>query len=65
VRNWLFSVAMFGSLLLSIGCGGNSTTINTTPLTDEQKRQIAENDKQIESEESPGNKTLKGKPGKK
>ncbi len=35
------------------GCGAQ-TTINTTPLTEEQKRQIAEEDRRVADEESYG-----------
>ncbi|MCI0704947.1 MAG: hypothetical protein L0241_28130 [Planctomycetia bacterium] len=48
-------------LAVAIGCGGNQTQLNTAPLTEEQKRQIAEEDKKIDDEESPGNRTLNPK----
>jgi len=53
------------ALLCSLGCGGSGTTLNTAPLTEEQKRKIAEEDRRIEEDESPGNKTLKSKGGAK
>jgi hypothetical protein len=43
------------------GCEPPKVSGSTAPLSDEERRQIAEQDKQIEAEESPGNKTLKGK----
>ena len=46
------------------GCN-DKAVINNKPLTDEEKRQIAAEDQRINDEESPGNKTLKHKPGKK
>jgi hypothetical protein len=47
-----------------IGCGGNKTQLNTSPLTDEQKAQIKADDQRIDEEESPNNKTRKGKGGR-
>jgi hypothetical protein len=47
-----------------IGCGGNQTQLNTSPLTDEQKAQIKADDQRIDEEESPNNKTRKGKGGR-
>ena len=49
-------------VLVLSGCGG-STTINTSPLTDDQKKQIAEEDKRIADEES-GRTAGKSKKGK-
>lgn len=46
------------------GCGGNKTQVNTSPLTDEQKAQIKADDQRIDDEESPNNKTRKGKAGR-
>lgn len=46
------------------GCGGNKTQVNTSPLTDEQKAQIKADDERIDEEESPNNKTRKGKSGR-
>jgi ABC-type uncharacterized transport system auxiliary subunit len=55
-------------LLLAVlsGCGGsgNTTTLNLTPLTEEQKRKLKEEDQRIDEEESPSNRTRKPK-GKK
>lgn len=60
---------LFAGLLLAgvtaVGCDGPSVTGSTEPLTEEQKRQIAQDDQKTNDEESPGNKTLKPKPGKK
>lgn len=47
--------------VVAVGCDGPKVSGSTAPLTDEEKRKIAEQDKQIDSEESPGNKTLKPK----
>jgi hypothetical protein len=47
-------------------CGCSSPTPpNTAPISDEEKRKIAENDRAVEAEESPGNKTLKPRHGRK
>lgn len=60
---------LLAGLLLSgvavIGCDSPSVTGSTEPLTEEQKRQVAADDQRTNEEESPGNKTLKPKPGKK
>lgn len=62
MRKWMFAAVLVAA---AVGCDGPGVTGSTEPLTDEQKRLIAEQDKKIEEEESPGNKTLKPKPGKK
>jgi hypothetical protein len=62
VRTW-YLVGLIAAGL-SGGCGGNANTINSAPLSEEEKRKIAEQDKQIDAEESPGNRTMKAKPGK-
>ncbi len=46
---------------VAAGCGSPNVSGSTAPLSDEEKRKIAEQDKQIDDEESPGNKTLKPK----
>lgn len=50
-------------LLTIVGCSdGPSVTGSKAPLTEEEKRKIAEEDARIDEEESPGNKTRKMKP---
>ncbi len=51
-------------LALIAGCGSPKVTGSTGPLTDEEKAKIAEETRAIEDEESPNNKTWKGKGGK-
>ncbi len=65
MRNYIL-IALVGAALGLSGCGAK-TTINTTPLTDEQKKQIAEEDKRTADEESGGTagKTPPKKGGKK
>lgn len=45
------------AVLAVVGCGGNETVINTAPLSEEQKRQMQEDDQKTFAEEG-------GKPGK-
>lgn len=61
MRKFLMIMIAAQSMFL-IGCGAK-TVINTTPLTEEQKKQIAEDDKNIADEESQGSvgKAKKGK----
>jgi hypothetical protein len=47
-----------------LGCGGNKTQLNTAPLSDEQKAQIKADDQRLDDEESPNNRTRKGKGGR-
>ncbi len=46
---------------VAVGCDGPKVSGSAAPLSDEEKRKIAEQDRQIDNEESPGNKTLKPK----
>ncbi len=48
-------------LALAAGCGGPKTIENTTPLTAEEKAKVAAEDRAVESDESPNNKTRKDK----
>ncbi|MBP3956806.1 hypothetical protein J8F10_16150 [Gemmata sp. G18] len=52
MRNY-FLIALVVAVVGLGGCGAK-TTINTTPLSDEQKKQVAEDDKRIADEESNG-----------
>ena len=46
-----------------LGCGDSPTKMNTAPLTDEQKQEIREKDRQTDDEESLGRGAkLGGKP---
>lgn len=47
------SIILAYLFLASVGCG-SKTVINTTPLTEEQKKQIMEDDKRVADEESQG-----------
>ncbi len=47
-----------------LGCSGSDTKLNTTPLTEEQKRQIQEQDRRIEDEERSGSGTASSRRGK-
>jgi len=47
-------LALLVALLAGCGCG-RSTTLNTAPLTDEQKREIKENDRKTDEEENGPN----------
>jgi hypothetical protein len=62
MKYWLLSG--FTMLVLGlVGCGdGPSVTGSTAPLTEEEKRKIAEEDRRIDEDESPGNKTRNMKP---
>ena len=62
MRKWILG-AIAGSAVVLGGCGAK-TTIDTRPLTDEQKKQIAEDDRRVADEESHGTATKAGK-GKK
>ena len=64
MRTWLFAAFLLAGLA-AVGCGGPDVSGSTAPLSDEEKRQIAEQDQRINEEESPGNKTNKPKPGRK
>lgn len=46
-------LALVVAISASWGCG-KSTTLNTAPLSDEQKRQIAADDDKLNDEESRG-----------
>jgi hypothetical protein len=61
MRKLIVPLLAAGVAFAGVGCDGQKVTGSTAPLSDEEKRQIAEQDKRIEDEESPGNKTLKGK----
>lgn len=63
MRKWM--LAAVSVAVAAVGCDGPDVTGSTAPLSEEEKRLIAEQDKKIEEEESPGNRTLKPKPGKK
>ena len=53
-------IILLALALASAGCGGGKTELNTTPLTDDQKQRIAEEDRRIAEEE--GGKPVKAKP---
>jgi hypothetical protein len=62
MKIWLTS-GLFIMLLVLTGCGSApSVSGSTAPLTEEEKRLIAEQDQRIDEEESPNNKTRKMKP---
>jgi hypothetical protein len=51
-------IRLVGLLALAAAAGcGNSTTLNTAPLTDEEKRKIKEEDQRIDEEERSGSGT--------
>lgn len=61
----LLTFAAFLVLAATAGCGAGTagpTPINTTPLTPEQKQAVADEDRRVDEEESPGNRTRKMKP---
>jgi hypothetical protein len=60
MRKLMFLLAAVG-VAFAVGCDGPKVSGSTAPLSDEEKRQIAEQDKQIEDEESKGQKPVKGK----
>lgn len=39
------------------GCGSKETPLVTAPLTPEQQKQVMDEDRRIDEEESPNNKT--------
>ncbi len=43
------------------GCGSKETPLVTTPLTPEQQKQVTDEDRRIDEEESPNNKTRQSK----
>lgn len=49
------------ALALALGGCGSKTVINTNPMTDEEKKKVAEEDKKVADEESQG---TAGKPPK-
>lgn len=55
-------ILVAGPAIAMAGCGAK-TTINTEPLTEEQKRQIAIDDKNIADEESQGSAGKSAKKG--
>lgn len=55
----LLIIPLFLGLLFSLGCGSPSVTGSKAPPTEEEKIKIAEDDRKIEDEESPGNKNLR------
>lgn len=57
----MFIALLCVTALVAVGCDSPKVSGSTAPLSDEERRQIAEQDKQTNDEESPGNKTLKGK----
>jgi hypothetical protein len=61
MRYWLYALALALVAVVSTGCDSPKVSGSTAPLTDEEKRKIAEQDRQIEEEESPGNKTRRTK----
>ena len=60
----MLMIMVLAQAMLTVGCGAK-TTINTAPLTEEQKRQIAIDDKNIADEESQGSAGKASKKGKK
>ena len=59
----LTSVLLAAACAACLGCGDSATKIDTSPLTDEQKQKIREQDRQIDDEESGGRGgKLGGKP---
>jgi hypothetical protein len=60
-------IVLFVSILLTgvAGCGGCSkTTLNTAPLSDEEKAQIQEQDRQVEDDERRGSGTAVPRKGR-
>ena len=62
MRNY-FLGALAALVLGLVGCGAK-TTINTTPMTDEEKAKVRAEDKQIADEESQGTAGKAKKGGK-
>ena len=58
MKTWLTG-GWFLVLLLATGCSGEAPRVSgsTAPITEDEARRIAEEDKRIDEEESPGNKT--------
>jgi hypothetical protein len=52
MRN-LILIALTAIVFTAVGCGGDSNK-PLAPLSDEQKRKLAEEDKRVEDEESNG-----------
>jgi hypothetical protein len=50
-------ILLAGILALAAAGCGNSTTLNTAPLTDEEKQKIKEEDRRIDDEERSGSGT--------
>ena len=48
-----------------LGCGGGEPPMNTKTMTDEEIRQMKEDDKRIDDEERSGSGTAVGKPKRK
>jgi hypothetical protein len=46
-----------GLLPIVAGCGPRTPTLNTQPLTEEQKAAVRAEDAAIDEQESPGNRT--------
>ncbi|HVL11197.1 MAG TPA: hypothetical protein VM529_01440 [Gemmata sp.] len=62
MRDWTKAL-LAAACAACLGCSDSATKLNTEPLSDEQKRQIAEDDKRIADEESGGRGAkLGGKP---
>lgn len=56
-------IGLSALIFFALGCGGGTNT-NLAPLTEEQKRMIAEEDKRIADEESQGSVGKPRKAGK-
>jgi hypothetical protein len=52
----LLTLVLVAVVAAAAGCGGgSSTSLNTAPLTDEQKAKIKEQDRQVDDEENARN----------
>ncbi|HJZ93422.1 MAG TPA: hypothetical protein VKE40_21270 [Gemmataceae bacterium] len=60
----LSRLLLAGGLLGILGCDGNSKP-NTKPMTEEEIRQMKEQDRQIDEDERGGSGTATGKPKRK
>jgi hypothetical protein len=56
MKHLIRALAIVAGAVATAGCGGK-TTMNTAPLTDEQKAQIKAADKSVDDEERSGSGT--------
>jgi hypothetical protein len=61
----LTRLLLAGGLLVVLGCGDGQPKMNTRPMTEEEIRQMKENDRQVDEDERSGSGTATGKLKKK